>query len=83
MEEQILKIIKESWNNYYDEGDTQYTVPEIVVYVMEFIEWIIKKRIMIDWEKEGQYLLVDLPKNIIFKSSEELYDYWFVNIKNK
>ena len=92
MEEQILKIIKESWNNYYEDGDTQYTVPEIVSHVFEFIEWLA-------YHSQGDIDLIGYwdaaaqeDKRVFCKNGsrsvihdamtlKEVYEYWLKNMK--
>lgn len=52
------------------------------MFPREFVEWIGENELYRNKGKDGKWIFQDDPY-IIWKSTDELYEYWLFNVKNK
>jgi hypothetical protein len=76
MEERIRQII---WENKPSQSKA---AKEITEHIMEFIEWIGENEFYRNKGKDGQWIFKSEPY-IVWKTDEELYQYWLTNIKEE
>jgi len=85
MEEKILELIKK---RLYKDGDVYVfykkqsmylCIKDIASLFREFIEWS-AQNVIKTW-RNNKYLIIDL--DISLDTSDELFDYWYSNIRNK
>ena len=88
LEKQILEILRK--NNYPDgeNDDDVMCAKEITslkmegMYEREFIEWIGENEFYRNKGKKGKWIFQSEPY-IVWKTTDELYEYWQTNVKDK
>jgi hypothetical protein len=88
MEEQILKIMSDrthpmaghSWLIGLDLSDCQLCSEEITSMVFEFMEWAVRKE-MLQYSGSAEEWQTTCCGNYL--NLEELFQYWWDNVKNK
>ena len=98
MEEKIIEILQKQVYNLPDEkghsievmeaSDIPTSAKEISALFREFIEWVIEKSLIravyLDGCRLGYEIIDDSPVHPLqFNSLDQLFDYWWTNIKNK
>lgn len=92
MEEKIKEIMAvyehglagHSWLVGLDRDDCQFAAKEIADHFREFVEWIGSQDIWFnDTDGLWDYQLISYDGEMKHKTTEELYNYWQTNIKEK
>ena len=76
MKEEIEKIIEKHYDPDSETLESGKIAEEISEHILEFLEWI-----RTTCEVEDSNMWYYPYKDLIFSTSEELFDYWLKNIK--